>query len=362
MSLKKAFCRTCPQNKAGHYSIFDAIPNADVCYCPFCTKKLVPNRAIKDFDMLISQMIDEAYKTLFEKTYFLDAYRMFANIIDICPDSKEARQGRLIALLYLATLRKNKMKEFLILFNEENERYFFPRQNSTTKTVDEYVAFLSNVNAALDNYDSLFRKRLTVHKYFYDVDCAKLYFVRLNEILMVKKELAEQLNKITQREKDHYYPQVDRLYTRLKKEIGKKEHELAEKTTLGDGYSYKLVEMSGKGNPLLARSDRQVKVPSIYNFNRSLYTAENKKMINDRVYPDNIYLYHSANVSYIVAWIFVVLTVIFLIMAIIQNSYEYHLAWLSFVLMGVCGVSFITLFSLKIYWRAKINSRCHLIN
>ncbi len=355
MSLEKAFCPYCgdPDNKL---SIFDAIPDADVCYCPYCMTKLNPNQAINAFNNLMAEMVKKADKVLYEKTDFLEAYHMFGRIIEINPDSFEARCGRLLSLLFLSTLRKSRMKDFLLLLDSENEYYLLK-----AKDKDQYIVFLQKADFAIDEYDKRFRKRITVHRYFYNVDCIKLYLERIKEILTVKEYILEQLESFNK--KDKHYQNQGALYVKIRKDIAMKQRELADKYVIGDGTSYKLVEFTSNGNPLLARNEHKVRVSGIYSFNHVLEQEsghKKQKVIKDRVYPDNTHFYRLIKLSVSVIFLLLIAVLVALAFAYFgQEKLKY--AWIGYIVSGASLFGAIVLVALRIAWKRKVNSRRHLI-
>ena len=101
--LKKGFCTHCEGDEK--LRIFNVNKEADVCYCPHCMKEMQPKQAIKDYGDLISSYLKKASKYLFESTEYLLAYQTFAHIIDLDETIKVARFGRVLALVYLSSLR-----------------------------------------------------------------------------------------------------------------------------------------------------------------------------------------------------------------------------------------------------------------
>lgn len=355
MGLEKAYCRFCSNEDKGRYSIFEAVAEAEICYCPYCTRGLKPKDAIKDFNILMNNFIKKANKVLYEKTDFAEAYRMFGRIIDLVPESEEARFGRLIALLYLSTLRKAYFKEFYELFNRDKEYYF-----SRSRNKDSFVIFLEKINFAIDEYDRLFRRRLMYHRYFYNADCIKLFLVRINEIKQLKQMILLELEPYMQKEK--HSTRASSLYSELQLEISTKENEAKHKFITGDGSTYKLIEFSDKGNPLLAKEEHKAKVSGIRLFNKTLEDdGTSKYLIKDRVFPDNTHLYRWVKVDFIFIIIFFFAIFASLIATALLRK-QTDLYWIGYIVFGLSVTVFIVLLILRIVWRYKIKSRRHLID
>ena len=355
MGLQKAYCKYCSNEDKGHYSIFEAVPDASICYCPFCTKQLTPSNAIKDYNHLMNKMVKKAYKTLYEKTDFMEAYRMFGRIIELVEDSIEARFGRLVALLYLSTLRKAYFEEFKELFLLERDAYF-----SRMRDKAPYVSFFEKVNLAIDEYDRGFRRRIIAHRYFYNADCIKLYLIRIKEIKEIKEMMLAELEPLVQKEK--HLKSVDSLYSELKLEISTKENELRRKLIAGDGSSYKLIEFTEKGNPLLAKDEQKAKVNAIYSYHKNLEDdGTSKHLIKNRVYPDNTHFYRWIKVDFV----FIIVAFLCVFASLITTALlkeKTDLYWIGFIAMSLFIITDIVLLILRFVWMHKIKSRRHLID
>ena len=114
-----------------------------------------------------------------------------AEIINYEPTNVRALFGRALTLIFMSTLRNSKFNEALELLKSESQRLY-----RKIKTIDLYTQFIVRANKALDEYNEVFRKRLTTRKRFYNIDCIQLFFVRLNEILQLKEFFKEELEFI----------------------------------------------------------------------------------------------------------------------------------------------------------------------
>lgn len=351
MSLKKAFCRYCHEGE--HFSIFEAIPDADVCFCPSCGRQLVPEQAIKDYETLIGKYIKEAETILYAKTDYLEAYQSFAHVIEIAPECFDAYAGRLISLIYLSTLRRERFHDFITMFESENDMLV-----KLAKNKEAYISFLRKANFAIDDYDRSFRRRLTYHHHFYDSDCVSLYFARLLKIIEAKEVIRGPLENFKNTEKK--YKGQEELYKRIVKSVALLNDELHEKVLCADGFVYKFVDLGKDGKPLLAKEESKTKIN--VKFTHSLNGNEkHKKIIKDRVFRDFSHFYQWSKISLILIVVCLVIAAIGLCGAIfMKKRISYY--WVGYIVMGLGILAASIMSGFHIAWKKQLKARRHLID
>ena len=351
MALKKAFCRYC--HEGDHLSIFEAIPDADVCFCPSCGRQLIPNTAINDYDQLLVKYTKDAEKILYAKTDYLEAYQSFAHIIEIAPDYFEGYAGRLVSLIYLSTLRRERLRDFITMFESENDMIV-----KLAKSKETYISFLKKVNFAIDDYDKNFRRRLIYRHHFYDSDCVSLYFTRLSEIIEAKEVIRGPLENFKNAEKN-YKGQED-LYKKIVRSLSVLNNQLKEQVICADGFTYKLVSFGKDGSPLLAKEERVTSTN--IKFNRSLNPNDkHKKIIKDRVFKDFSHFYSWSKVSLIFIVIAVLIAALGLCSGLfMKNKIPYH--WVGYIVFAVALAGAFVLVGFHIAWKKQLKSRRHLID
>ena len=354
MSLKKAYCPHC-HTANDRYHIFEVNAEADVCYCPHCMAKLNPNEAIRAYDVFIEKKITKANLILYSAIDFEKAYGMFAHILEIDAHNVDALYGRLLSLLYMSTLRKAKFKDFVLLFDEEKSLFH------EEKNASSYFAFLGHVLCAVNEYDFLFRHRLMIHQYFYDIDCIKLYFSHLQDMHDLKQDIYEEYRYLESQKKPH--PDLKVAMKNLEASIQDKNIELTKRWLTIDGYSYGYVGVSERGDVLLGRSDRQNKI-KISHYSPKALREENakkgRKLIKDHVYPNNLTLYRLMKVMLPLAIVFFAFFVFDVLGVIIAHQ---HFDDVIFIIL-MCASFCLALVSLIffIFSHQKLEKRHRLIN
>ncbi len=238
MSLKRAICTHChPYHKNGKVRVFDVNPEATVCYCPYCERKLDPQEAIDAYTQMLRKKGVHAYKILYEQTNYPLAYQTFAQIIELDPTYIEARFGRILSLIYLSGLRRTRFNDATLLLKEESKLYFHK-----IKDLNRYIRFLTRANDAVDEYNSRFRRKLVVRGYYYDEDCIQCMYEHVKSIVEFKINLLEEC-EIMNGKVDN--DTLKNLTKKIRDQITFIENELSTPVLSIDGYTY---EVAGKND------------------------------------------------------------------------------------------------------------------
>lgn len=349
MSIKKAYCPYCTTiNERSR--IFEVNSEAEICYCPKCMAKMKPFEGIKLYQNFILRKVENAEKTLYRANGFNNAYCSFAEIIDYEPHNLRALFGRALTLIFMSTLRNSKMKETLELIKSESSLYL-----RKSRELDLYIKFITQANKAIDEYDIRMRKRLTTRKRFYDVECVKLYFLRLDEILSLKEFFLGELQLILQKN-----PQliIADLSDSIVASIKQLKEELKDKVQSVDGYLYHLNHFSARGEPVVIRSEDKDKPLSRY----IKYTLNEKEtkghLIKDKIFPDNFYAIKTVKIttpiSFVLLAIGLVFTILFFTIDIMHN-------YVFLILAISCLLSALASLIVHLVWLRKLKKPSHLL-
>ena len=277
MALKKGFCTHCKGEE--RLRIFDVNREAEVCYCPNCMAEMKPKEAIANYRGLISHYLKKASKELFESTQYLEAYQTFAHVIDLDETIRVARFGRVLALVYVSTLRKSKIPFALALHRQEATKAFHYQD-----TAKEYFYFLMLLLDALDTYESRLKKRITIHHVFYDMDCVLTYLKRVDEIRQYKDFVVTEAEFFIDSNKEYFAEVI----TRVNKS---QEHYVKiyqDSYVTADGYTYIFNRFDNNGMPLVSIKSGRPNV-ELRSKKIELNPTDNKKSaIKDEIYLNNL--------------------------------------------------------------------------
>lgn len=350
-TLKKAYCTHCKtENELNR--IFEANPDAEVCYCPYCMAVLKPKEAIDEYNFFISQKLLKANRLLYTDTKFHEAYNAFASIIEIDPKNPDARFGRLLALIYLSTLRHTYFADVCTLLEQEASNYF-----RKLKDQEHYFKMLHKMSLAVDEYYRGYQRRLMFKDRFYDVACVELYYERLDEIIEIKRVFAEEINKIRLKVQTN---KIERVYEELLEDISLKEKLFTTKVATIDGGQYKPLRFNDAGQVLLSKSEKYLQ--GIKNVKVKTLNLDKEgvgSLIKDKVYPDN------SRITTIVKAVLPI-TLLFLtigIVGVLLFLFGVKKFKLYFLLGSIGGFVFAAFFlALYIIWKGKLLKRRHLID
>lgn len=352
MSLKKAICTKCHIKNERNYA-FEVNAEADVCYCPHCMAQLKPEDAIKAYDSFIQKKLSNAYKNLYVRTLFEDAYRDFAHIIEIDPNVLEARFGRILSLLYLSKLRRSRFADAAILLKEESNLYFKKKS-----VADDYARFLKKCVRAINEYSANFKKRICVKTYYYDEDCVKLMFAKEQELIDFEKFI---LNEARYLKEKFEVTHLDELFENLSSEIVEAELNLKTKACDIHGCKYSFENINQYHQVVFSRSEPKAPAKIVKVKERHLYEPEKKRdTISDSVYSDNVVFYNFIKQSS--PWMIVtfVIGVIFLVVSLLNASNSLNFINWIICLSSLSGFLFLLTFAI-IGYRIMVKRR-HLIN
>lgn len=350
-TLKKAYCPKCKTDNE-LLPIFDVNPEADVCYCPNCMSELKPADVIDNYNLFISNKIDKANRLLFRDTKFLEAYEHFGDVLKIDSNAHRARFGRILSLIYMSTLRKSNFTKANLLLQEEANQYYHKLKDQPA-----YVKFLSKVDYALDEYSKRFYKKLVVKERFYNLECAELYFIRINEIITLKNtvldELERSFNKVEDERTKHVIDQINSSLRELKVFLQKR-------ALIVDGKRYAFEKINNHGQVVFNQLDETVN-PLTHYQRHKLHEEERKgKLIKDKVYPDNSHITSLIKGIMPLFIIFLLLGVLAFAGTFLKQFAAYKL--ILYIVSGSCTSVGLICLILYIIWKVQLSKRHHLID
>ena len=276
--MMKGYCTNCNKHDESR-RIFDVNSDTKFCHCPHCGKKYRPKVVISIYERVISGYLRQANFFLKNAGETLRAYSIFAYVLELEPTNKSAKLGRILALCYLSNLRRPRFSETYEMLTIEKDGYHL---QSTKK---EYIPFLLSLDHCLSDYIERCKKKLTFKNYFFDVDCLKLYFKRINEVLKLKRLIASELSVIDEEKRS---ATVTSSIKELEKEFNKSFY-------TADGQEQRLVNFAKSGDPLIVNGKGRQDTTKILRTRMSSLDANNKKTryINDDVFSKaNLNAYH----------------------------------------------------------------------
>ena len=336
--MKKGYCIYCNKHDEQR-RIFDVNSDSRYCYCPHCGHKYRPRIAIFNYERVINKYLRHAYFYLKNAGEPLLAYNLFAYVLELEPTNKTAKLGRLLSLCYLSTLRKNRFLETKEMLNICKDEY----HNKTMK--DEYIAFLLSLNHCIDDYLTRLRKKLSFKEYFYDVDCAKLYFLHFNEGMDLKRMIAEELSLI----------EAERHSGRVYKSISEFEKELTESFYTVDGQERRLLNYAKSGEPLIANGKKKEDLSKYERYRMCTLDPNNKKLrvLKEPVFSTaNSKMYKFFRVSFMFFILLFAAAIALLIVYLIYMAAKYSVILL--VLALILGVGSLTFFALRVIFSIRL--------
>ena len=269
MANKKGYCIKCNKNDEVR-RIFDVNSDTRYCHCPHCGKRYRPKVAIHNYQRVISHYLKRANFYLRNVGEVKNAYFLFAYVMDLEPENKSAKLGRLLSLAYLSTLRRNRFIEVEEMLRIEKEAF----HGVTFKK--QYSDFLISLNFCIDTYMEGVKKALTLKTYYFDVDCIKLLFKHNKDALSLKRLINDELS-ICEEEK---------LSSQVAKTFKKYEGLYNQTLITADGFEHHFASFTNKGEPLLTSGNVKRGDVDLSRYRLSTLDSTNKKLkhISDKVY------------------------------------------------------------------------------
>ncbi len=278
MATKKGICPYCNAGRS-NYRYFLVNPDASACFCPSCMKEMSPLTAIDEYNKMIDALVYKADDTLFVACDPATAYKQYAAVLEIEPGVTRSFLGRILCLIYMSKVRRSYLKEAYLLLKNETDQYYHKANEIPT-----YVAYLKQLNTTLDEYEFAVKRKIVFKEYFYELDCLKLYWRDLIDIIKFKQLILSELNYI----KRNYANQSHDIFINLlEHSIDEKEALLVTPYYLVSGEGYKFAKVT-KGEEI-----KYIEVPGridtkLTRYRMATLDETNKKLriIKDEVFHD----------------------------------------------------------------------------
>ena len=338
MPMRKGYCIHCNKNDESR-RIFDVNSDTKYCYCPHCGKKYRPKIAIFNYERIIHKYNRKAYFYLKNAGEPQLAYNLFAYVLELDSTDKTAKLGRLISLCYLSNLRRNRFLEVKEMLTISREDFHGSRIRN------EYAAFLISLSHAVDDFLTRTRRKLTFRDYFYDAQCANLYFKHLADGLDLKRLVCEELSVIEmEKQSSHIHDSIKEIEDIYQKSF-----------YTVDGQEHRLVSFAKSGEPLIVNGKNKENTTRFERYRMCSLDAENKKTryIKDPVYSLAAHhMYRFLRISFTFFILLLLFGIALTVLYIIFMKQAHSLLLLIFAItFATCALIFFLLrivFSLKI--------------
>ncbi len=263
MAMVKGYCTNCNKDNEGR-RIFDVNSDVRFCYCPHCGKKYRPKVAINNYNKVIHKYLRRANFFLRNAGEVQYAYNLFAYVLELEPSNRSAKLGRLISLAFLSTVRRNRFIEVKQLL--EIEKALF---HDKVFAQDEYNEFLIHLENCTQIYLYNVKKALTLKSYFYDIDCIKLYFKHIKDVIELRRLIVSELMLIG----------VSANVSIISDEIKDLEKEYNMSCFTVDGKDHALAHFSNHGEPIIVTGVKDIDT-KLGRYRMSTLDENNKKKLN----------------------------------------------------------------------------------
>ena len=345
MKKLKAYCTYCPSDYGEKERIFEYNKDTTFLVCPNCGKQLNPIEAHHAYLSFIRKSIHKADNYLDFYGKYAKAYQQYAYVISIEGESVEARLGRILSLAYLSTLRKAYFLDCLTLLNSEKESYTYTQQDLLS-----FLYFAKNMRFMAKTYSAQIKKRLTTYRYFYDIDCVKLYFQRLYELKELLNGILDELG--TLKEEIQNNEVLNKSYTSSTHGITTFSRLLTADANVLDGSVYNFDGIDKSGHAVL-KLKKKYALNHMFNY-RHLYLISDN---NRHLIKDSVFQFSNPLLTSLKIWSFLLLLSIiaFVLFGIASaSSLAISIEWLRYFFLILSGtalvgflISSIVVFSLR---------------
>ena len=326
--MKKGYCPNCNKNDETR-RIFDVNPLTSYCHCPHCGKKYRPKVVINNYNRVIARYLRRAFFFLRNVGDARRSYGIFAYVLELEPSNSTARMGRVLSLSYLSSLRRNRFREAKELLLMDAEQ-FRDRKNEK-----EYSSFLLELSKCTDEFMFRLEKKLTFKDFFYDVDCLKLYYKHMADVIDIKRTIVNELSLIDE----------EKMVEIVSNSIKNLEESYKTSVFTADGKEQKLVNFGKSGEPLIVNGYQRKDVTKIQRYRMSTLDPNNKKAtyIKDIVFSRTyIKMFHAmqSSIALIVISALIALVALIIYFVFIKNAHVL-VALIIAIIFGIIGVSFV---------------------
>ena len=268
--MVKGYCTNCNKENEGR-RIFDVNTDVRFCYCPHCGKKYRPKMAAANYNHVINKYLRRASFFMSNAGQFQNAYNLYAYVLELEPENKLAKLGRLLSLAFLSTVRRNRfieVKQLLEIEKDEFHEKHFAHQH--------YNEFLIHLENCTESYLNNVKKALTLKTYFYDVDCIKLYFKHIKDVIELRRLIVSELMVIG----------VSANLAIISDETKDLEKQYNMTCMTVDGQDHSLAHFAKNGEPIIVNGVKQEDT-HLSRYRMSTLDVNNKKKLN--VIPETVF-------------------------------------------------------------------------
>ena len=331
MSMVKGYCTNCNKENEGR-RIFDVNTDVRFCYCPHCGKKYRPKVAAANYTHVINKYLRRARFFICNAGEFQNAYNLYAYVLELEPTNKIAKLGRMLSLAFLSTVRRNRFTEVKQLL--EIEKDLFHEKNFAHQHYNEFLIHLENCT---ETYLINVKKALTLKSYFYDVDCIKLYFKHIRDVIELRRLIVSELMVIG----------VSANVSIISDETKALEHQYNETCFTVDGQDHSLAHFGKNGEPIIVNGVKQEET-HLSRYRMSTLDVNNKKKLN--VIPDVAFpttfarIFRTYEISLGLSIAFGAAALTMLVLYLIFNKLHCSVYMLIlFIILAITDISFILL-------------------
>ena len=310
MKKLKAYCSHCPSEVGDKERIFEYNKDTNFLVCPNCGKQLNPIEAHHAYLSFIRKQIHKADNYLDFYGKYNKAYQQYAYVISIEEESIEARLGRILSLAYLSTLRKSYFLDCLTLLNSEKHLYTYTKQDLLS-----FIYFAKNMLSMAKQYAVQIKKRLTTYRYFYDLECVKLYFRRIYELKTLLNGVLDELTEI--KEEISNNDSLNRSFTAFSNGLVKFSRVLTADANVLDGSVYNFDKINDH-DEVVVTLKKKYKLNHMFKYRHLSLNGEN----NRHLIKDNVFQFSNSLLTSLRIWraVLFVSGILFMILGIAAAS------------------------------------------
>ena len=322
--MKRGYCTSCniPDESK---RIFEVNSESEVCFCPHCLKKYKPSQAINNYNRLIKKHLNQANYLLKNANEIAKAYSLFAYVLELENNNRLAMMGRILSLAYLSTLRRDRFSETLELLKIEKDSFHLV---SLSK---DYSELLMELDECMNEYYCNLNKRLTFKGYYYDTDCVRLFYQRINSMLELKRLVRNELISLNE----------TTLSEGVETTMKAMEKELSKTLITADGVDHHLINIGDHGTPLVSNGVSKVNT-GLEKYRLSCLESDERKLkvIKDKMFRSNKTLYHLSLCSLPISLIVLTALILNIIAHLIFVAPAHNLF---FIILSIVSMTILTL-------------------
>ena len=326
MKKLKGYCSYCPKDVSDKDRIFEFNQDTNLLICPNCGKELNPVEAHHAYLSFLRKQVHKGDNYLDFYGKYQRAYQQYAYVISIEENSVEARFGRLLSLAYLSTVRKAYFNDCLTLLDNDKNYLTYSQRDLYT-----FLYFAKNMNSMAKSYATQLKKRLTTYRYFFDEDCAKLYFQRIYELNQLLTGILQEIKEIKAEVADN--ETLNKSYNSYNNSIVKFSRLLGGDANVLDGSVYIFDGMDKEGKVQI-KLKKKYQLNHMFNYRHLYLYNDNKK----HLIKDDIFSFSNNLLTALRSWrIAISIFILMFIASSISVFFVLDHEWLRYLFYGIAG-------------------------